>query len=234
MSEKIKDAFNEIHANDILKQKTFENIISKNKKAPSLYYKLKPVMALFIVVLLSGVYFYPKSYISIDINPSIEFKLNIFDMVIDVEASNQDGQVILENVDLKHLSYLDALEQLNNSEVFNNYSDQTIEITVVANNIENSEKIMNNINESTFSESGNVTCFSANKELKDESEKFDISCGKYRAYLELLEVNPNITIEEIKDLSMGNIRSMINGEENFDNTNKQGNKNDKEHGNRCN
>ena len=226
MNEKIKNAFNEIHSNDSLKQKTFQRIISKKKQSMPIYYKVAPVLVLFVVVIFSGLYYSPKSYISIDINPSIEINLNIFDKVIGVNASNEDGKTIVENIDLKHLFYIDALEKLDNSQAFNEYSDQNIEITVVTKNTENSEKMIENINACSFSKQGNnVTCFSENEEVKEAALKYNISFGKYRAYLELLEVNPNITIEDIRDLSMKTIREMIDGKGISGNGNRYGHQN---------
>ena len=232
MNKKIKNAFNEIGTNDDLKQKTFQSIVSKNKKLTPIYYKIPSVMVLFVVAIFSGLYYSPKSYISIDINPSIEIELNVFNKVINVNASNEDGKTIVENVDLKYLGYVDALEKLDNSQIFNEYSDKYIEITVVSNTTENSEKIIKNINACAFSERGNVTCFSKNQELKEEALKYDISFGKYRAYLELLEVNPNITIEDIKDLPMKTIREMIDFQDDSGTINRYGNQNRNGNGNK--
>jgi hypothetical protein len=46
----------------------------------------------------------PYFYVSLDVNPSIEYTLNRFDRVIDIKAVNDDGQVILDKIDIKDLN----------------------------------------------------------------------------------------------------------------------------------
>lgn len=45
----------------------------------------------------------PYSYVSLDVNPSIEYSLNRFDKVISVTAVNDDGQEILNELELDKL-----------------------------------------------------------------------------------------------------------------------------------
>lgn len=44
----------------------------------------------------------PYSYVSLDVNPSIEYSVNIFDKVIDANAVNEDGKTILKNIDVEN------------------------------------------------------------------------------------------------------------------------------------
>ncbi|MEG2119669.1 MAG: hypothetical protein RRY53_04885, partial [Pseudoflavonifractor sp.] len=46
-------------------------------------------------------YMAPASYVSLDVNPSIEFTLNMFDRVLSAHAVNEDGAQILQAVNLK-------------------------------------------------------------------------------------------------------------------------------------
>lgn len=48
-------------------------------------------------------YFTPVSYVSLDVNPSIEYWLNTFDRVLSVNGVNDDGKIILEKVELTSL-----------------------------------------------------------------------------------------------------------------------------------
>ncbi|MEG2215463.1 MAG: hypothetical protein RRY09_07595 [Oscillospiraceae bacterium] len=43
----------------------------------------------------------PSSYVSMDVNPSIEYTLNTFDRVLSVNAVNEDGAQILQELNLK-------------------------------------------------------------------------------------------------------------------------------------
>lgn len=51
----------------------------------------------------SWAYASPYSYISVDVNPSIEFSVNRFDRVIHVNAVNDDGEKILDKISLAKL-----------------------------------------------------------------------------------------------------------------------------------
>ena len=43
-----------------------------------------------------------QATVYLDVNPSIQFELNSREEVISAEAANQDGEIILEDMDLKH------------------------------------------------------------------------------------------------------------------------------------
>ena len=42
-------------------------------------------------------------YVSIDVNPSIEYRLNLFDKVVRVSAVNHEGEALLESIGLENL-----------------------------------------------------------------------------------------------------------------------------------
>ncbi len=213
MSGKIKNAFGEIQAHEHLKMQTFENITAKKaKRTLPLTVKLAPAMAVFVMLILVNVYLTPVAFISIDINPSVELSLNTFDRVIDVTADNKDGAAIINSLNLKNLNYVDALELLDDTENFTEFTDSYTEITVIS---DNSTEIIHNIEGCGFNHQ-NVSFHSANVELKEQAFQNNISFGKYRAYLELLEVNQDIHVDEIAHLPMKVIREMIENDGVFD------------------
>ncbi len=206
MNGKIKTAFLEIHADENLKKQTFKNIINvKAKKKMPVVYKLAPIMAIFALVIFSAVYFTPVLYISIDVNPSIELSINSFDRVIEVTASNQDAGNIIDSVSLNNHNYIEALEILHEVEHFSQFNDSYTEITVIS---DNSDEIIKSIESCDFNNQ-NLSFHTASIELKNEAVELGLSFGKYRAYLELLEINPDVKVEEISRLPMRMIRDMI-------------------------
>lgn len=61
--------------------------------------------ALLVFSAVSGwAYLSPYSYVSLDVNPSIEYSLNRFDRVLSVKAVNDDGEEILKQISLANLS----------------------------------------------------------------------------------------------------------------------------------
>ena len=64
------------------------------------------------VILLSTTgwaYYSPYSYVSLDVNPSIEYSVNRFDRVLSCIAVNGDGADIVDGLRLKHKNIQDAL-----------------------------------------------------------------------------------------------------------------------------
>lgn len=56
-------------------------------------------------------YYSPYSYVSLDVNPSIEYTVNRFDRVLDCSAVNGDGAVIVDDLRLRHKHIQDALSK---------------------------------------------------------------------------------------------------------------------------
>lgn len=65
------------------------------------------IAACIALLLISGLglytYFTPYSYVSLDVNPSVEFTLNRFDCVLSVEGVNDDGRTLVEDINLSKL-----------------------------------------------------------------------------------------------------------------------------------
>ena len=124
MSKNLREAFDSIHADPALKESTRAFLREKtgNYTAPEPrrrsggFRRLAPALACaaLLVVGLSGyqAYFTPTSAISIDINPSVELEINRFDRVITVEGLNDDGTALAAELNVRFLSYDDALEQI--------------------------------------------------------------------------------------------------------------------------
>lgn len=78
-----------------------EYTVTKDKKDYSimdLFSRRLAVAILTIVLILPGTfgyaYFKPAGYVNVDINPSLEITINMFNRVIDVKALNTDGEIV--------------------------------------------------------------------------------------------------------------------------------------------
>ncbi len=76
----------------------------------------------------------PYSYVSLDVNPSIEYSLNRFDKVISVTAVNDDGQEILNELELDKLenqkiedAVAETVNQISEDGYFDNIIDNDID-----------------------------------------------------------------------------------------------------------
>ena len=101
--------------------------------------KLVMCSALTAMIAIAGgitlwAYKTPYSYVSLDVNPSIEYSLNRFDKVISVTAVNDDGQEILNELELDKLenqniedAVTETVNQISKDGYFDNSIDNDIE-----------------------------------------------------------------------------------------------------------
>lgn len=223
MNDRIKETFDKISAETALKNETkafiAKKINQKNAFHPFLYQHIVPVMACF-VFLLTGfygyhAYFTQTSIISIDINPSFELNVNQFGKVLSIDSYNDDGTQLANSLKIRYMDYTDALDKILEDESIAAYlsQDELLTISVVGQNEEKSKKILENI-EVHIPEQHNVCCHTSNFEEADKAHCAGLSVGKYRAFLELQKVNPNVTIDDVKGLTMRQIQELtgISGE----------------------
>jgi hypothetical protein len=221
MKDKIQIVFDRIHAEDSLKAETKKRVNQltngyrrqSNRKIKPLAAAIACVFVLFIGI--SGYYFYvtPVAAISIDINPSLELEVNRFDRVIHVQGYNTDGVQLASELELENMNYSDAINRImeNDMVVSCLQIDPSVEVTLTS----GSEKRMQNMQEcisaQTNLSSEDIYC-SGNLEEVTEAHEAEMSFGKYRAFLELQELNPDITVEDVRNLTMREIRNMIEAE----------------------
>lgn len=216
---KIYEAFETVKADDKLKASTMEAVRKKlgekEKKKSFSGRRLIYSAAVFCVLVLAvGVFgFYsaytsPVSYVSIDINPSIELVLNRFNRVIETNAYNDDGSKITEAVDVSNMGYEEAIEKIINSEEFSGYLSDEYELvfTVVS---DNQEEIITGIENTECYKKYGSACFAADYETRQKALDYGMSFGKYKAYQELLNYYPDMTPEECSKLSMNEIKNLI-------------------------
>lgn len=83
----------------------------KNKKM-SMVTKICGTAAILAVTAVTGfAYTTPYSYVSLDVNPSVEYSLNRFDRVISVTAVNVDGERIVDGLKVKNEKITTAVQK---------------------------------------------------------------------------------------------------------------------------
>lgn len=217
MNSMFKNLFSPIQAEEELKSRTKEFLAAKTKgyaakNAGRRKYSLLAACACFLFVLIGGhwIYFTPIAKISIDINPSIEMNINRFDQVILVNAFNEDGRRLSGTLNVKYMNYSDAIEQILNhgsiEALLNN--DEIMTITVIGQNERQSAKILAGV-EACTAQNHNTYCYLASPKEAAEAHEKGLSCGKYRAYLELQVLDSSITPETVQGMTMRELREFI-------------------------
>lgn len=214
MTDKIKSAFDEIKAEQELKTATKYFLNEKyNKPVKSASVHLRKaasvsVFATFLILICSAFFVYttPVSAISLDSDTaSVELEVNRFDKVIKVNCYGDTSEA--EKLRLKNMNYKDAVSAVLE---FAEEKDSPTVLTVSCNSSGKCEEIVKQINHCQ-SYATAVSCHSeSHHSLSAEAHSLGISTGKYNAYLRLKELNYEITIAEIKELPMREIREIIN------------------------
>lgn len=215
--EKLKAAFDQIRAEEELKERTkeylSEKVYARKKKRTSPLRNFAAAAACALLVFLAGgsyLYFTPTAYISVDVNPSLELGINRFDRVVSVTGYNEDGKALADSLDLKYMDYSDALEALLADQDMEVYLSDNADVvlTVAGKSESQSSQILETV-ESCVSDHENVHCHSGDTEEIHHAHNAGLSFGKYQAYLTLKELDPSVTLEEIQDMTMSQIRELI-------------------------
>ena len=232
MSDKLKETFDCIHAEEELKEKTKQFLAAQREKQPEqrriykvpFYKQLIPAAAfLFIACVGLGgyhMYFTEVARISMDINPSLELGINCFDRVVSVEGYNEDGENLAKESDVRFMEYTDAVNEIVNGECVQTLleTDNELSISVIGEGEKESEEMLRNV-EKCAQQHENINCHRGSHEDVEHAHKAGMSFGKYRAYQELKRLDPDITEEEIESMTMQEIQNRIRelsgaGEEN--------------------
>lgn len=218
MNEKMKEAFDLVCASEKLKNDTkiyIEKKTQKNHSRLSFPYKKMVMAAVCFFFIFFGIkeyqaYYTPVALISVDVNPSFEIEINRYDKVINVISFNEDGENLVAEFDLKHMNYEKAInEVLNNKQILAYLSsDEMMSISLVDVSEKKREEMLLCL-ERQASKHQNVYCHEGNENLVKTAHESGFSFGKYQAYLELQEANPEIDIEDVREMSMKEIHDMI-------------------------
>ncbi len=212
---KIQKAFNTISAEDSLKQSTLAFLRRERKKRAKSFrhiYRYAAACAVMLAVVFGmGSYRILNtavSYISIDINPSVELGLNRFNNVVEAAAYNDDGAELLKDIDLKGKSYTEAIDSLLKNQEFISFLEENnrLDFTVVS---DRQDEIVDGIQGCEEYGRYNGHCHGADSEFALQARECGISVGKYRAYTELVQYDENVTPEDCRNMTMKQIYDKI-------------------------
>jgi len=161
----IKDSFAAVLSDDgrIIKVKNknyaIGQVIIMKETRLKVKHKLLPwAAAVFAVFAISGASAYaycsPYSYVSLDVNPSIEYTLNRFDRVLDVKAVNDDGQDILKEMNFKNMenhniekAIAQTIKEISKNGYFDGIEEGGIVIATFGKNEEKSNRLADTLQE---------------------------------------------------------------------------------------
>jgi hypothetical protein len=156
--------------------------------------------------------------ISIDINPSVEIEVNKDNKIIKVISKNEDGELVLEKLDLESMDLKDGVQKIiNQSDIlgFIKKDSDVILISGVASNPDDTteyEETLKNIlasMEEKDDEKIIMTLYIEDKDILKEAKANKLSIGKQYLLNYANKKNMGITADDIRELTLTNILEKI-------------------------
>ena len=218
MDDKIKDALGVIQADQRLKRMTKARIRSatfdygRNLARFRARRRRLAALAASAVLCLSaaGLWFSPVKRIGLDINPSVEIRVNALDRVIALEGLNPDGEKLAAALDVAGMDYGDAMGRIMVSDELGGYLDagNLLSITVSGRGAEQTLKQVV-CRAYAVAEDEQVFYILADDATVRAAKAEGLSVVQYEALTALRQSDPAVTAEDVRSLTMTEIRGII-------------------------
>lgn len=163
------------------------------------------------------------SLVSLDVNPSVMLEVDEDNTVDDVIAVNEDGEALLADLKLKGKSIEEALKIIVDAMIESGYIDELANSVLVSVDDENAEratelekqlideldKLLNSAIDSA-SVVGQVV--EEDDAIAELAEKYGISKGKAEYIASIIEKNPDLTFEELAELTINEIQVLLSSD----------------------
>lgn len=151
------------------------------------------------------------AFVDIDINPSVQLRLNSSDCVVGAEGINDDGASLLSSVPVDGLSYGQALRALTSSEALAPYVDGDPFIALsVSSESQDQERALTNVSETYLASCPyRGSCNGFSQQFYDEAHSHGMGCGRYAAAVRLSELDPSISVDDCSGMTMRELHDRI-------------------------
>mgnify|MGYP001809847369 CR=1 FL=1 len=191
----------------MINKNELKNNAVKIARNPKTIFVVACVIIIFIIVYVYGRV--PTSYLSVDINPSIEMGVNAFGRVVSVNSYNKEGKELIGDVNVEGKSVKEATKLIISRSILEGYissvKEATILLTVAMNNDKIANKILANANsganeiliKGTYKTTiyKNVVAMS----YYNDANKYGMSIGRYDLYKKAKEKNSAETVTAFKN-----------------------------------
>ena len=221
MEDKIKDAFRSLQTPERMKRtakaqirkKTFD--YGRNVLQLRSHHRRLATGLLSLILVLSGcgLWFLPSASIAVDINPSIELKVNALDRVISLEGKNSDGKELVKDIDVVGMTYDDAMQRILLSYGLEKYLENGSQITITVaggGTNEHAEKMLSKVLCRAYhiADRDNVLYCQVDWETLKAAREVNLCIPRYLAWQNLLKSDPTITPEDVREIPKETIRDL--------------------------
>ena len=162
------------------------------------------------------------SVVSLDVNPSIELRVNKAERVITAEALNKDAEIILEDMKLKGVDVDVATNAIIGSMVKNGYLSEfsnsillTVESDDHQKSVEVTDHLTNEINAALDSFGGSVIAQQvvSDNDLQNMAGDYGISEGKAALIRNILNELPMLKAEDLAEMSINDLNLLASSKQ---------------------
>lgn len=177
---------------------------------------------LMVLTIQFGVYHYcgqPTTYISVDVNPSVEIGVNRMDKVISAAAYNADGARVLEEVELEGKTYREAVLALMETEGMQPYlEDSSCVMVAVTSKSDRAEELAAALaglagQAKALGEDIQYKCNTVEWNLVEEAHKLGTTIGRLSLFEEFEAQYDAASWEEFLESPLSSIIELLAGEE---------------------
>lgn len=222
-SHSVPDVFEAVLEECALPQVEKTVVVPMFSRKKPMWRKMISVAAAIAIVLTSGAVGFSlskidfvDSIISFDVNPSIEIEVNQKEQVIAACARNQDGEKVLNGMNLKGSDLTVAVNAIVGSMLRNGYIDElsnSILISVENQSSKKGQELEERISEEidrllqAYAIDGAVISQTLNnqKQVEEMAEKYGITRGKAQLILQITNANKNYTFKDLAPLTINEL-----------------------------
>lgn len=219
MDEQLKNAFDAIQTPERLKRTAKAALRKKTFDYGRNVYRIRQhrrrlatgLLSLVLVFSGFGLWFLPTTNIAVDINPSINIRVNALERVISVEGTNADGVELAKQLDVAGMPYDDAMQRILLSEGMERFLKNNRMISITMAGGSNSDHLTDMANKVLCRAYGiagkeNIFYCEVDWETVKAARAENLCIPRYLAWKRLLEIDPTITTDEVRELSIEQVR----------------------------
>ncbi len=220
------DVFQAVCNTPVLQQERIEDVMNKTNTKKSRTVAILAAAACFAVVGAAGVMRYMNSYradsvISIDVNPAVEIITSKTNRVIGATAINEDGQAVLEGMNLNNSDLKAAVNAITDSIVKLGYFDDDggVLVSVRNKNGDRAEsvkaEVVSDINSALSENNKRATVLEQTVTPAEENdmnaiaEKYNISVGKAAFLYHLCQKDKTLSLDKLAVMNIYEIAQLV-------------------------